>query len=106
MAPRIEVPEDLIHDLEQEASHRHVSLADIVREALHMWQSNRHAPVNDREHVMQILKNKGLLSRIPTEIPTSAQPLSIEEAARLAAKVAKGGPLSELIIQERRGDAG
>jgi hypothetical protein len=36
MSLRIELPEDLIQDLEQEAARRHVHLDEIIREALHL----------------------------------------------------------------------
>jgi hypothetical protein len=104
MALEIDLPEDLIHDIEQEAVRRHVSPAAIIREALHIWRANRQLPANDRERVMQVLQDRGLLCQLPTELGTHAQPLTVEELDRLATKAAQGGPLSELIIQERRGE--
>jgi hypothetical protein len=105
LALRIELPEDLIRDLELEASRRHVPLAEIIRDALQIWRASRKAPINDRERVIQVLQEKGLLCQNPTELAAGAQPLAVEELAQLAAKVAEGGPLSELIVQERRGEA-
>jgi hypothetical protein len=105
MGSRIELPEDLVHDLEQEAVSRHVSVVEIIREALHAWQVSRDAAENDRERVRQILQDRGLLCQLPTELAAHAQPLTVEELDRLATKAAKAGPLSELIIQERRGEA-
>jgi hypothetical protein len=104
MAVRIELPEDLIRDLELEASRRHVPLAEIIRDALQIWRASHKAPTNDRERIIQVLQEKGLLCQSPTELAAGAQPLAIEELDRLAAKVAEGGPLSELIVQERRGE--
>jgi hypothetical protein len=49
MPLRIELPEDLIHDLEQEASRRHVLLAEMIREVLQMWRASRETPAHDRE---------------------------------------------------------
>jgi Ribbon-helix-helix protein, copG family len=104
MPLRIELPEDLIHDLEHEAARRHVPLAEIIREALHMWRASREMPANDRERVMQVLRDRGLLCQLPAELAACAQSLAVEELDRLATKAVQGGPVSELIIQERRGD--
>ena len=105
MGLRIELPEDLVHDLEQEAVHRHVSIVEIIREALHTWRVSREAAEIDREQARQILQNRGLLCQLPPELAAHAQPLTVEELDRLATKAAKVGPLSELIVQERRGEA-
>jgi hypothetical protein len=104
MALEINLPDDLIYDIEQEAVRRHVSPATIILEALHIWRANRQLPANDRERVMQVLQDRGLLCQLPTELGAHAQPLTAEELDRLATKAAQGGPLSELIIQERRGE--
>ena len=105
MPLKIEVPDDLIHDLEQEATRRCVPLAEIIHEALHMWRANRETTANDRERVMQVLRDRGLLCQLPAELTRRAQPLTAEELDELATKIAQGGPLSELIVQERRGEA-
>jgi hypothetical protein len=65
MGLRMELPEDLVHDLEQEAVRRRVSPAQIIREALHMWRVSRATPENDRERVMQVLRDRGLLCQLP-----------------------------------------
>jgi Ribbon-helix-helix protein, copG family len=52
MALKIDLPEDLVHDIEQEAVRRHVSPAAIIREALHIWRANRQLSTNARERVM------------------------------------------------------
>jgi hypothetical protein len=104
MGLRIELPEDLVHDLEQEAMRRHVSVVEIMRQALRIWQVSRPAPENDRERVMQALQGRGLLCELPAEFAAWAQPLTVEELDQLATKAAQGHPLSELIVQERRGE--
>jgi hypothetical protein len=101
---RIELPEDLVHDIEQEAVRHHVSVIEIIREALHIWQASRATPESDRKRVMQVLQDKGFLCQLPTELVASAKPLTSEEMDQLATKAAQGGPLSELIVQERRGE--
>jgi predicted transcriptional regulator len=55
MGLRIELPEDLAHDLEEEAVRRHVSVVEIIREALHTWRVSREAAENDRER--EVLSN-------------------------------------------------
>jgi hypothetical protein len=102
MSLRIELPEDLIQDLEQEAARRHVHLDEIIREALHLWRANCAMAANERERVIQVLRDKGLLCRLPAELSARAQPIAIEELERLAAKAAQSGPVFELIVQERR----
>jgi len=104
MPVSIELPEDLLHDLEHEAARRRVSPAEIIREALSMWRASQKTPANDRQRIMQVLHDKGLLCTLPTELTAHAQPLTVEELHQRAAKAAQGGPLSDLIIQERRGE--
>ena len=105
MPLRIDLPDDLIHDLEQEAARQRIPLAEIIREALHLWRANRAASAKDRERVMQVLRARGLLCELPAALADGAQPLSVEELELLATKAAQGGPVSELIVQERRGEA-
>ena len=104
MGLRIELPEDLVHDFEQEAMRRHVSVVEIMRQALRIWQVSRPAPEHDRERVMQALQGRGLLCELPAKFAAWAQPLTVEELDQLATKAAQGHPLSELIVQERRGE--
>jgi Ribbon-helix-helix protein, copG family len=66
MGLRIELPEDLVHDLEQEAARQHVSLAEIIREALHMWKVGHETSESDRERVIQVLRDSGLLCQFPS----------------------------------------
>jgi hypothetical protein len=104
MPLRIELPDDLIRDLEQEAARQRIRLAEIISEALHLWRASRAASADDRERVMQVLRVRGLLCELPAEL-AGAQPLAVEELDLLATKAAQGGPVSELIVQERRGEA-
>jgi len=104
MPLRIELPADLAHDLEQEGARQHLSLAEVIREALRVWKASREAPASDRERVMRVLRERGLLCQLPEERTTHAQPLTVEELDRLAMRVAQGGSLSELIVKERRGE--
>src|SRR5215510_2149555 len=60
MPLRIELPDDLIHDLEQEAARQRIPLAEIISEALHLWRASRVASAHDRERVMQVLRARGL----------------------------------------------
>ena len=105
MPLRIELPDDLIRDLEQEAAHQRIPLAEIISEALHLWRASRAASAQDRERVIQVLRARGLLGELPAELAAGAQPLAVEELDLLATKAAQGGPVSELIVQERRGEA-
>jgi hypothetical protein len=104
MPLRIELPDDLIHDLEQEAARQRIPLAEIISEALHLWRASRVASAHDRERVMQVLRARGMLCELPAELAAGAQPLAVEELELPATKAAQGGPVSELIVQERRGE--
>ena len=104
MPLRIELPDDLIHDLEQEAARQRIPLAEIISEALHLWRASRVASAHDRERVMQVLQARGLLCELPAELAAGAQPLAGEELDLLATKAAQGGPVAELIVHERRGE--
>ena len=105
MPLRIELADDLIHHLEQEATRRRIPLAEIIREARDLWRARREASASDRERVMQVLRDRGLLCELPAELAAGAQPFAPEELDRLATKAAQGGPVSELILQERRAEA-
>jgi hypothetical protein len=104
MPLRIELPDDLVHDLEQEGARQHLSLAEVIRQALRVWKAGREAPASDRERIMRVLQERGLLCQFPEELAASAQPLTAEELDELAMRAAQGGPVSELIVRERRGE--
>ena len=61
MPLRIELPDDLAHDLEQEGARQHLSLADVIREALRVWKASREASARDQERVMCMLRERELL---------------------------------------------
>src|SRR2546428_9124040 len=61
MSLRIELPDDLIHDLEQEAAHQRISLAEIISEALHLWRVSRAAPATHPETGRQMLRAPEML---------------------------------------------
>ena len=98
MPLRIELPDDLVHDLEQEGARQHLSLSEVIRQALRVWKAGREAPV------MRVLRERGLLCQLPEGLATHVQPLTAEELDGLAMRAAQGGPVSELIVRERRGE--
>ena len=104
MSLRIELPDDLVHELEQEVARQHLPLAEIIREALDVWRANRQVQDPNREEIMRVLQDRGLLCALPESLTTESQPLTTEELERLATRAAEGGPVSELIIRERRGE--
>ena len=57
------------------------------------------ASLTEREHVLQILEEDGLLVK-PEWQPTSP-PVSDAELSELAKKLSVGRPLSEIVIEER-----
>ena len=104
MPQQIELPDDLVHELEQEVVRQRLPLVELLRAALRVWRTNREVSASDRERVMQVLRERGLLGQLPEALAAQAQPLTAEELERLAARAAQGGPVSELIIRDRRGE--
>jgi hypothetical protein len=102
MSSRIELPDDLVQELEQEVARQQRSLAEIIRAALHTWRTNR--PTSEREDIIRVLQQRGLLCQLPESLTTEVQPLSTEELEHLASRAAQAGPVSDLIIRERRGE--
>ena len=100
----IELPDDLVHELEQEGARQHLSLPEMIREALNVWRTHREVPTPDREGIIRLLQERGLLCELPEPLATESQPLTTEELDHLATRAAEGGPLSELIVRERRGE--
>jgi hypothetical protein len=78
--------------------------AEIIRQALHAWKEGRHPPAGDREQVKRLLQERGLLCELPVSLTAPTRPLATEELGELARRAAEGGPVSALIIQERRGE--
>jgi len=58
------------------------------------------APAQERQAVIQALRQDGLLVEMPSDPAIS--PVSAEERAALARKLSKGRPLSEMVLEERR----
>jgi hypothetical protein len=104
MALRIELPDDLVHDLEQEVARQQLSLAELIREALAVWRTSRKSPPPDREEAIRVLQERGLFCELPESLTTALPMLTTEELEHLATRAAQGGPLSELIVRERRGE--
>ena len=104
MAGTIELPENLVDDLEQEAARWHLPLAEMLREALQVWRASREPAVSERERVMCALRDRGLLCQLPAALVAGSQRLAPDEVDELARKAAQGGPVSALIVKERRGE--
>lgn len=81
------------------------ALGDWILEELEVIQEQqaiiirpKPTPMDTQDQVRQILDAAGLLYQPPWETPP---PVSPEERAKLARKLAQGRPLSEVIIAER-----
>lgn len=72
---------------------------EVVKEEERIVIQPRPAPPTERERVLQILEEAGLLVK-PQWEPTSP-PVSDAELAKLAEKLSIGRPLSEIVIEER-----
>jgi hypothetical protein len=59
----------------------------------------RPAPADTRAQVRQVLRAAGMLYELHWETPA---PVSAEERADLAKRLAQGRPLSEIVIQDRQ----
>jgi hypothetical protein len=104
MPGTVELPDDLLQDLEQEVARWHIPLADLIRQGLRAWKSGHPSPAEDREHVKRLLQDRGWLCELPATLTAQARPLAAEELEELATKAAQGGPVSTLIVKERRGE--
>jgi len=104
MSGRVELPEDLVEDLEQEAARWHLPLAEILRRALRVWRASQEPAVPERERVMRVLRDQGLLCQLPAALVAGVQRLAPEEVDELARKASQEGPVSALIVKERRGE--
>ncbi len=71
---------------------------EAVREQQAIVIRPKPAPDDSRMQVRQILQAAGMLYEPDWEVPP---PVSPEERARLAKKLAQGRPLSELIVADR-----
>lgn len=96
----IEVPDSVVAELETVAQERRCSVSEVLFERVSTTPVER--STNKRDQVLHQLREEGLLT------PPSLT-LSVEERERLdkrrlelARKLGKAGPLSEIIIQERR----
>jgi hypothetical protein len=72
---------------------------EIVKDEQRIIIQPRSAPRTERERVLRILEESGLLVKPRWEPVTP--PVSPEERAELAKKLSAGRPLSEIIIEER-----
>ncbi len=72
---------------------------EVLKEKERIVVQPRSAPQTERERIVQILEDSGLLVK-PEWEPTSP-PVSSDELAELAEKFSVGRPLSEIIIEER-----
>jgi hypothetical protein len=72
---------------------------EIVKDEQRIVIQPRSAPRTERERVLRILEESGLLVK-PQWEPTSP-PVSSTELAELAKKFSVGRPLSEIVIEER-----
>jgi len=72
---------------------------EVVKEKNRIVIRPKTEPATERERVLQILKDSGLLVK-PQWEPT-LPPVSPAERAELAKKFSVGRPLSEIIIEER-----
>jgi len=72
---------------------------EVVKEEQCIIIQPRSAPRTERERVLRILEESGLLVK-PCWEPVTP-PVSPEERAELAKKLSVGRPLSEVVIEER-----
>ena len=85
------IPHEILGDLDR-------GELEAVREEGQIVIRPKSQPVDERTRVEQVLRAAGLLYEPDWERPS---PVSGEERARLAEKLALGAPLSEVIIADR-----
>ena len=99
MSLRIELPDDLVRELEQEVARQELSLAEVIREALHIWRTSRESPTPDRAEIVRVLQERGLLCKLPESLTSKVQPLTPEELERLGNRAAQEGPASNSLLE-------
>ncbi len=100
----LEVPDELQAHWEQLAKASGQSLEEfIVRELSKRCPPTVSPPTTEdpREFVKAILREAGLLDEFTEEEKQQYQPMTEEEFQRIAEKVSKGKPLSEIILEDR-----
>jgi hypothetical protein len=87
-----------VRELEQEVARQELSLAEIIREALHMWRTSREGLTPDRAEIVRVLQEQGLLCKLPESLTTAAQPLTTEELEHLGNRAAQEGGYGFVLI--------
>ena len=59
MSLRIDLPDDLVRELEQEVARQELSLAEVIREALHMWRTSPRAQRQTEQRSSASCKRRG-----------------------------------------------
>jgi hypothetical protein len=81
MPVRIELPKDLIDELEQEAALWHLPLAEILREALQVCKASREPTVQERDRVIRTLRDRGCSANSPQPLRRGRRGLSLRISA-------------------------
>jgi hypothetical protein len=94
----IELPEELLVHLQTIAKERRTATEEVVLERL--IGIEKLSP--ERERLLAILKQEGLLSEVGADLKKMAQPISEQRRKELREKLSVGKSLSEIIIEDRR----
>lgn len=101
MTVMIQIPDDLMHKLQQRATREGIepySLAtDILRSALEPGVST----ASERSAVLEVLRRAGLVVELSTELRKKIIPGVTHKEVRDTLARADGQPLSEIAIQQR-----
>jgi hypothetical protein len=96
----LEISEALAEQLERMAAEQQKSAEQFAVERLESAVAP--AAMTLEERYERFFKESGLFVQVPEEVKRRYKPVSEEHRRELAAKLGAAGPLSELIIQERK----
>jgi hypothetical protein len=96
----LEISEALAQQLERMAAEQQKSTQQLAVEQLESAVAP--AAMTLQERYERFIKESGLFVEVPEEVKRRYQPVSEKRRRELAAKLGAAGPLSEVIIQERK----
>ena len=96
----LEISDALAEQLERMAAEQQKTAQQLAVEQLESAVAP--AGMTLEERYERFFKESGLFVQVPEEVKRRYKPMSEEELQKLAAKLGEAGPLSELIIEERK----
>ena len=101
----LDLPQDLLDRVQEEARRRKVPLQDLIVASLEGQLSGRGEPVAEAGRLARFVRESGLFAppdrKLGPELAAVARTATPEERERLATALSRGKSLSEMIIEDR-----